>query len=121
FSLSACSLFLSPAINFFALESQEVTHTRVWQWMPILGALGPLHDSCGCRLALRIYELPVTSKLGSGHPVRGWIDGFRFVFVLRKNQSKKFMSCSIKGKRHFLFEIIVHCKYPLCSAYCQLH
>lgn len=54
FGLAARSFFLSPAINFFPLESQKVTHAGMGQGMFIIGALRPLHNSCGRGLPLRI-------------------------------------------------------------------
>ena len=54
FGLSPSSFFPGPAIDFFALESQEVAHTSVGQRMFILNTLGPLHDSCSRGLTFRI-------------------------------------------------------------------
>jgi hypothetical protein len=79
------SFFLRPPINFFTLESQQVSHTRVRERMFIFGPLGPLHYSSGDRLTTRIDELPITSELRRRHPLGQWFGRAPFDISVRLN------------------------------------
>ena len=72
FGLAPRSFFLGPAINFFALEPQEVAHTSVWQRMFVIGTFSPFHDSRGRRFARFVKELPVFGELRRCHPFLNW-------------------------------------------------
>jgi hypothetical protein len=84
-SSSKRSLFLRPPIDFFSLESQQVSHAGVRQRMFILGALGPFHDARRDRLTTQIDELPITRELRRRHPLGQSFNRVLFTISARVN------------------------------------